>query len=258
MVHETSNDHIQAVMNNRKFINLDYLAEKKSGILDWRRDFYDWSINSSSTWKLMPSRHLIKYNTLRDDALHIHTQLTLINRLKPRCSRVPWAWSSSQYAMPVCDVRIISTNNQMLRAIRGRCYRNSIHSLVIVSTLALRLKASEFFLETVATSPLALNVQFTTNGMCAKNNTHIYCMWRELAVIEWSRRVISIVACCHSVKLCALAAQAFRSQQVSGLKNIAAWKSRKIQITRWDKSWLYLELAKIRIKKSEDFYKERR
>ena len=26
----------------------------------------------------------------------------------------------------------------------------------------------------VATSPLALNARFTTNGMCAKNNTHIY------------------------------------------------------------------------------------
>jgi len=31
--------------------------------------------------------------------------------------------------------------------------------------------------------------------------------WREQAVIEWSRRVISIVACCHSVKLCALVAR---------------------------------------------------
>jgi len=30
---------------------------------------------------------------------------------------------------------------------------------------------------------------------------------------EKSELVISIVACCHSVKLCALAAQAFRLQQ---------------------------------------------
>jgi len=29
--------------------------------------------------------------------------------------------------------------------------------------------------------------------------------------MEWSRQVISIVACCHSVKLCALAARAFQS-----------------------------------------------
>jgi len=37
------------------------------------------------------------------------------------------------------------------------------------------------FLFTVATSPLALSVRFTTNGMCVKNNTHIYT-WREQAI----------------------------------------------------------------------------
>jgi len=31
---------------------------------------------------------------------------------------------------------------------------------------------------------------------------------------EWSWHVNSIVACCHSVKLCACATQAFRSQQL--------------------------------------------
>jgi len=40
---------------------------------------------------------------------------------------------------------------------------------------------------------------------------HTY-MWREQAIIEWSWRVISIVACCHSAKLCAHAARDFRSQ----------------------------------------------
>ena len=59
---------------------------------------------------------------------------------------------------------------------------------------------------------IALYVRFTTNRMCAKNNTHIY-MWREQVIIEWSWHVISIVACCRSVKLSALAARAFRSQQ---------------------------------------------
>jgi len=46
-------------------------------------------------------------------------------------------------------------------------------------------------------------------------------MRREQAIIEWARRVISIVACCHTVKLCTLAARAFRSQQThysEGLK----------------------------------------
>ena len=46
---------------------------------------------------------------------------------------------------------------------------------------------------------------------CAWRTTLIY-MWREQAIIEWSWRAISILACCHSVKLCALAARAFRSQ----------------------------------------------
>jgi len=36
--------------------------------------------------------------------------------------------------------------------------------------------------------------------------------WREQAIIERLRRLISIVACCHIVKLCAHAARDFRSQ----------------------------------------------
>jgi len=56
-----------------------------------------------------------------------------------------------------------------------------------------------------------LNVWFTMNRMCAKNNTHTY-MWCEQAIIEWLRHVISIVACCHTVKLWTHAAQAFRLQ----------------------------------------------
>jgi len=41
---------------------------------------------------------------------------------------------------------------------------------------------------------------------------HTY-MWHEQAIIEWSRHVNSIVAYCHSAKLCAYAARDFRSQQ---------------------------------------------
>ena len=73
---------------------------------------------------------------------------------------------------------------------------------------------------------VALNVWFTTNGMCAKNNTHIY-MWCEQAIIEWSWHVISIVACCHSVKLWALAARAFRSQQNGAVTRM--WRSCRVQ-----------------------------
>jgi len=42
---------------------------------------------------------------------------------------------------------------------------------------------------------------------------HTYT-WHEQAIIEWSWHVNSIVACCHSVKLCAHAARDFRSQQL--------------------------------------------
>jgi len=57
---------------------------------------------------------------------------------------------------------------------------------------------------------VVLKVRFTTTG-CALRVTPIY-MWREQAMIEWSRRVISIVAYWHCVKLCALATRASRSQ----------------------------------------------
>jgi len=66
-----------------------------------------------------------------------------------------------------------------------------------------------------------LNVWITTNGMCAKN-TNIYT-WREQAIIEWPRRVNSIVACCHGAKLCAHAARDFRSQQNGAVTRM--WRS---------------------------------
>ena len=74
MVYQTSNRHIQLVMNNLKFIILDYLPGKKSGILEWRREFCDWSKSSHSILKVMPFRYLTEYNTLRDNVLHTHTQ----------------------------------------------------------------------------------------------------------------------------------------------------------------------------------------
>jgi len=46
-----------------------------------------------------------------------------------------------------------------------------------------------------------------------REEQHSIYLWRKQAIIEWSRRVISIVACCHSAKLCAYAARDFRSQQ---------------------------------------------
>ena len=72
MVHQTRNRHIQAVMNNLKFIILDQLATQKSSILDLQillqlLDKQFFSLEGSAT-------HLTWYNTVRDNALHMHTQ----------------------------------------------------------------------------------------------------------------------------------------------------------------------------------------
>jgi len=65
--------------------------------------------------------------------------------------------------------------------------------------------------DVVAASPLVLHWMCDSSWMgCAWRATRMYT-WREQAIIEQLRRMISIVACCHSVKLCALTAQAFRS-----------------------------------------------
>ena len=61
---------------------------------------------------------------------------------------------------------------------------------------------------------------------CVWRTTPIY-MWCKQSTIEWSQRVISIVACCHSVKLCALVARAFRSQQNGAVT--MTWRSCQVQ-----------------------------
>ena len=64
----------------------------------------------------------------------------------------------------------------------------------------------------VVTSQLMLRWKCDSPQMgCAQWATHKY-MWREEAIIEWSHQVISIIACCHSVTLCALAVRAVWSQ----------------------------------------------
>jgi len=69
----------------------------------------------------------------------------------------------------------------------------------------------------VATAPLALRSMCDSPRTgCVRRITPIYS-WHEQPTTEWSRRVISTVACCHSVKLCALAARAFRSQQYQSM-----------------------------------------
>jgi len=65
----------------------------------------------------------------------------------------------------------------------------------------------------VAISQLALHWNCNSPRMgCVRRATHNY-MRQEQAIIEWSCQVFSNVSCCHSLKLCALAAQAFRLQR---------------------------------------------
>jgi len=56
---------------------------------------------------------------------------------------------------------------------------------------------------------------------------HHRYMWREHAIIEWSWYVNSIVACCHSAKLCAYAARDFRSHQNGAVTRM--WRSCGVQ-----------------------------
>jgi len=82
---------------------------------------------------------------------------------------------------------------------------------------------------------------------CAWRTTPTY-MWHEQAEIEWAGRVISIVACCHSVKLCALAARLFQSQQSDALTRMWRWcqvqssqKECAIGAVHCEKKWMLLQ-----------------
>jgi len=125
VVHQSSYRHIQAVMNDLKFIILDYLAAKKSWILDWRRDFCDWSISCHFIWRVMPSRHLTEYSTLRYIVLLKHTQHWSID----------WTRGAAAYLeryVQNSHARVLRNNlfyNQLNVARScARCYHNSIRS----------------------------------------------------------------------------------------------------------------------------------
>jgi len=79
-----------------------------------------------------------------------------------------------------------------------------------------QLVALERRVTIVATSLLTLLWMCDSRTGCARRKTLID-IWQEQAMKEWLRCMIFIVACCHNVKLCALAARAFRSQ------NQGAW-----------------------------------
>jgi len=66
---------------------------------------------------------------------------------------------------------------------------------------------------------IVLNVRFTTNGMCVMNNTRVARASRNKISTTWT----FIVACCHSGKVCALAALPFQSQQSDALTRMWIW-----------------------------------
>ena len=67
--------------------------------------------------------------------------------------------------------------------------------------------------DVIATSRLVLRwMHCSPRTECVRRTTPIYKR-HEQAIIEWLWRMNSIVACCHSVKLCTHAARAFWSQQ---------------------------------------------
>ena len=76
-------------------------------------------------------------------------------------------------------------------------------------------------------------------------------MWPEQAIIEWSRRVISIVACCRGAKLCAHAAQDFQLQQNGAVTRMwrscqgqPSHKERAIGVVRCEKEGMLLQLLR--------------
>ena len=60
-----------------------------------------------------------------------------------------------------------------------------------------------------------------------REEQHRTYVWCEKAIIDWSWHVISIVAYCHSAKLCTYAARNFRSQQNGAVTRM--WRSCGVQ-----------------------------
>jgi len=137
MVHQTSNRHIQAVLNNLKFVILDYLAAKKSAILTDAEIsvFCDWSISSPFIWKVMSSMPGHESTIHSEIMLHTRTlntdqQTETVVRRRALsvmvnvicCSRV---WR---------NIRFYDKSN--VANSFGPCYPNPQRSLVVVSISA--------------------------------------------------------------------------------------------------------------------------
>jgi len=98
--------------------------------------------------------------------------------------------------------------------IAGYFYVNflSLH-FICLFPLSLISKIYPNLATTVSASvSVVVNVRFTTNGMCVKNNTHVLRTSTNKMSTTWD-----LFAWCDSGKLCALAARPFQSQQSGAL-----------------------------------------
>jgi len=148
MVHQTSNCHIQAVMNNLKFFhNFRFLGCEASWDFGLTQRFLrlDHKQSVYLEGNTFQTSYQVQYT---HEWCSTHVYATLINRLKPWCGSVPWALCSMRYVMPVCDIIIVSTISRMLRSVAAIVIIILKCLLVIVCTFVLCLKAAESFLET--------------------------------------------------------------------------------------------------------------
>jgi len=137
---------------------------------------------------------------------HIYVSRTSRNRMST-------TWDLSCCLLPQCEA--LHTCCSVFPMITKWCFDEDV-KVVPGATFTKRMCDSCGSLQkggyVVATSQLMLRWKCDSpHTGCAQRPTH-KCMWHEQAILEWFRRVISIITCCHSVKLYALDGWAFWSQ----------------------------------------------
>jgi len=112
------------------------------------------------------------------------------------------------------------------------CCRLMLHTITqehnMVSYSTLRSRCYESLPRSYATSWYCCNHSDGVALECAvRHERNVreekHYAWREQAIIEWSWHVNSIVACCHSAKLCVHADRALRSQRYHRYLNCNDW-----------------------------------
>jgi len=89
---------------------------------------------------------------------------------------------------------------------------------------------------------VALDAGFTTNRMCAKNNT-IY-MWHEQAIIEWSWRVILPILTCERLNITNSVSEEWSRRWILLLLAAAVRSFARIPLGLSDRSSTYWDIHK--------------